>query len=297
MPFPNEHSARLRDPNDFSEKTFRRVDGGTIFGSVTVPKSIAIIWAKLKGSDSPSDNPLPQALRFNISNWTAEQAKQWLKNNELDDNVILFEPAEPEMKEAGHLKKREEEKKKRKMREAGHLDDGESTLVGFEITTSRDEGHTHTATLDETGTGTTSPGPKDEHVHGVKNFEVLASSGDETEEHTHQIAKRKEVIKETAQDPVSPENAAKSHMSRMIAFRALRAQGRFAASVLRDQPEASLFASMLECHSKWDAGAKDSAIDSYAALLSECERRDIELDLDPECELNSYFLEAKGSFS
>ena len=96
MPFPNEHSARLRNPGDFSADTFRRKNGGTVFGSVKIPKTIVIIWAKLKGSDKPSDPPLPQALRFPIDDWTEAQARKWILDNEFDDNVILFEPAEPE---------------------------------------------------------------------------------------------------------------------------------------------------------------------------------------------------------
>jgi len=81
MPYPNEHSARLRDPDDFNPKTFRRVSGGTIYGKIKVPKTIDIIWGKLKGKDKPKDNPIPQALRFPTKNWTVAKAKKWLKDN------------------------------------------------------------------------------------------------------------------------------------------------------------------------------------------------------------------------
>lgn len=90
-PYANEHSARLQDPGKFNPDTFRRVNGGTIYGSITVPKTIAIIWGKLKGHDKPSDSPIPQALRFPIKNWTVAKAKKWLKDNKV--KYIRFEPA------------------------------------------------------------------------------------------------------------------------------------------------------------------------------------------------------------
>lgn len=80
-PFPNEHSARLKSPNLFDEKTFRRKSDGTVYGKIKVPATAAVIWAKLKGSADPSDQPQPQAIIFPTKNWTAAQAKAWLKDN------------------------------------------------------------------------------------------------------------------------------------------------------------------------------------------------------------------------
>jgi len=91
MPYPNEHSARLRDPNDFDPDTFRRTDGGTIYGHIKVPKTISIIWGKLKGKTKDSDPVIPQALRFPIKYWTEEKAKKWLKDNGV--RYIIFEKA------------------------------------------------------------------------------------------------------------------------------------------------------------------------------------------------------------
>jgi len=91
MPYPNEHAARLRNPDDFDPKSFRRTDGGMIYGKIKVPKTVAIIWGKLKGKAKPSDNPVPQALRFAKENWTAEKARKWLKDNGV--KYISFEPA------------------------------------------------------------------------------------------------------------------------------------------------------------------------------------------------------------
>ena len=82
-PFPNEHSARIKSPGLFDEKTFRRTKDGTIYGSKKVPVTAAVIWGKLKGAAKPSDNPLPQSIRFPTDNWTAAQAKAWLKDNNI----------------------------------------------------------------------------------------------------------------------------------------------------------------------------------------------------------------------
>ena len=93
MPFPHEHSARLQNPAKFSKKkgSWSRKSGGTIYGSKKVPGSIDIIWGKLRGRDKPTDNPIPQALRFPISTWTVSEAKAWLKKNNI--KYIKFEKA------------------------------------------------------------------------------------------------------------------------------------------------------------------------------------------------------------
>lgn len=94
MPYPNEHSARLRDPGDFDPKTFRRTNGGALFGRIKVPVTIGVIWGKLKGSVKSNDPPLVQALRFPIKNWTAAAARKWLKDNNV--KAIAFEEAKKE---------------------------------------------------------------------------------------------------------------------------------------------------------------------------------------------------------
>lgn len=82
-PLPNEHSARIKAPGLFDEKTFRRTKDGTIYGSKKVPATAAVIWGKLKGAAKPSDNPIPQSIRFPTENWIAAQAKAWLKDNNI----------------------------------------------------------------------------------------------------------------------------------------------------------------------------------------------------------------------
>jgi len=80
-PFPNEHAARIKSPGLFDGATFRRKKDGTIYGSKKVPATAAVIWGKLKGAAKPSDNPIPQSLRFPTENWSVAQAKKWLKDN------------------------------------------------------------------------------------------------------------------------------------------------------------------------------------------------------------------------
>jgi len=91
-PYPNEHTARIKSPTLFNPETFRRKKDGTIYGKIKVPATAAVIWGKLKGSDAPSDMPIPQAIRFPISDWTVAQAKNWLKDNNV--KYEKFEPAE-----------------------------------------------------------------------------------------------------------------------------------------------------------------------------------------------------------
>lgn len=98
MPYPNEHSARLKDPDDFDPKSFRRTSGGTIYGKVKVSASIGIIWGKLKGKTKPGDPVTPQALRFPTRSWTVEAAKKWLSDNGV--KPISFEPASGADKES-----------------------------------------------------------------------------------------------------------------------------------------------------------------------------------------------------
>jgi len=94
MPYPNEHSARLRKPGDFDDKSFRRTDVKE-FRSKKSTKTFSVIWAKLKGKTKKSDPAIAQALRFPIDNWTEKQARAWLKK-EPETKFILFEPATKE---------------------------------------------------------------------------------------------------------------------------------------------------------------------------------------------------------
>lgn len=95
-PYPNEHSARLQDPNKFDK--FRRTAGGKLYNKIDVPTSISIIWGHLR--DGEPNDWAAQALRFPTKNWTAAEARKWLADNEV--KYMDFEPAkEPEKSTPG----------------------------------------------------------------------------------------------------------------------------------------------------------------------------------------------------
>ena len=119
MPFPQEHSARLRDPKDFDPKSFRRTNGGTIYGRIRVPATIGIIWAKLRGKSKPSDPPIPQALRFPTKSWTVQKAKKWLKDNNV--KYQKFEPAEKKKSKASYTKEKTKKKYTCECIECGYI--------------------------------------------------------------------------------------------------------------------------------------------------------------------------------
>lgn len=77
-PYPHEHAARLYEPSKLDAKTFKRTQGGSLYGgNVKVPASASVIWGKPKSGD----HVVAQAIRFPTSNWTADKAKKWLKDN------------------------------------------------------------------------------------------------------------------------------------------------------------------------------------------------------------------------
>jgi len=78
-PYPNEHSARVRDPEDFIPESFRRKN---------IEDGIDIIIGKLKGGDG---SMVVQAYRFDAEKFTPAQAKKWLNDHDID--YILFEEA------------------------------------------------------------------------------------------------------------------------------------------------------------------------------------------------------------
>lgn len=108
-PLPNEHSARIKSPGLFEDKTFRRTKDGTIYGAKKVPATVSVVWGKLKGSAGPSDKPIPQSLRFPTENWTVLKAKAWLKDNNV--SYERFEAAAKSLE--GAIEFLEEEKSDR----------------------------------------------------------------------------------------------------------------------------------------------------------------------------------------
>lgn len=95
FPYPNEHAARIRDPGDFQADSFRSKD---------LPKpeggkgSVRMILGRLKGETTMT----VQAYRFPADLYTVAEAKQWLKDNEVEyksfEAAIKKEAAEPSIK-------------------------------------------------------------------------------------------------------------------------------------------------------------------------------------------------------
>lgn len=77
--YPNEHAARIAEPSEFEEQTFRRKN---------IAPGIDIIIGKKKGKDTMET----QAYRFDKKKFTAAEAKKWLKDH--DVSAHKFESAE-----------------------------------------------------------------------------------------------------------------------------------------------------------------------------------------------------------
>jgi len=87
MPYPSEHSARIKSPDLF--KT-----GDDNWGSKNIATGIRIILGILKSNDKWET----QAYRFKADKFTVAEAKKWLKDH--DVKYISFEPATGEKKES-----------------------------------------------------------------------------------------------------------------------------------------------------------------------------------------------------
>jgi hypothetical protein len=81
VPYPKEHSARVRDPGDFQEGSFRRKDLGG---------GVSIVLGRLKGETTMT----AQAYRFDKDKFSAEEARAWLKKHDVE--YISFEAASDE---------------------------------------------------------------------------------------------------------------------------------------------------------------------------------------------------------
>jgi len=78
MPYQNEHSARIRNPKDFQQDSFRRTN---------IAPGISIIFGKLIGESKTTI----QTYRFDSSKFTPQEAKKWLKEH--NEKYISFEKA------------------------------------------------------------------------------------------------------------------------------------------------------------------------------------------------------------
>jgi HK97 family phage prohead protease len=87
MPYANEHSARLVDPR-IDHLRVRRTSDGSVQG-VKVPGTVDTIWYIIKSGSQ--EVPVAQALRFPVKDWSEDEARGWLKENDI--KYIKFEPA------------------------------------------------------------------------------------------------------------------------------------------------------------------------------------------------------------
>lgn len=77
MPLPNEHSARILNPGSCTER----------YGRQQIAPGISRVACVLKATGKWGT----QAMRFNKNNFTAAEAKKWLKDHDI--KYTLFEPA------------------------------------------------------------------------------------------------------------------------------------------------------------------------------------------------------------
>jgi len=90
MPYPNEHSLRLKNPDSIDKIRIRRTKGSkeSKIQGVSIPDSLSVIWYITEKDGK--EIPIPQALRFSVDNWTEEQAKSFTLKHNLKGT---FEPA------------------------------------------------------------------------------------------------------------------------------------------------------------------------------------------------------------
>jgi len=89
VPFPNPHSARLRDPDAFDEDTLVTL-------SENFPTGVTAIAGKLKGEDAVT----LQAIRFAVEDWTPDEAREWMEKHPDLGEVLAFEDASGEEEKA-----------------------------------------------------------------------------------------------------------------------------------------------------------------------------------------------------
>lgn len=93
-PYPNEHAARIADPDEFEPESFRRK---------SIAPGITLIVARRKGKSSLEG----QAYRFDKNRFTEAEAKKWLKEHGVEYKV--FEKAQETQNVKGGLSMSPEE--------------------------------------------------------------------------------------------------------------------------------------------------------------------------------------------
>jgi len=168
MPYPNEHSARIKEPDAFERirELWRKESQG-----------IRAIGGPLKSN--PKGGTEVQAIRFKVDKWTAAKAKAWLKSH--DYKVIQFEPAAGEKteKEKADDEKRAESDKARNERQCA------APAVVVNVNTEPVESEEDDGEPDETLAECAKE-------HGIEIDELLKGIGWETE-HTSDLNEAKKI--------------------------------------------------------------------------------------------------------
>lgn len=95
-PFPNEHAARVEDPGGFQAESFRRI---------ALAPGIAAIIGRPRGERTTRT----QAYRFDAEKFTAEQARAWLREHDVEAPVVPAEQSATARKSAVRIVKQSDE--------------------------------------------------------------------------------------------------------------------------------------------------------------------------------------------
>ena len=115
MPYTNFNVARVRNPNDFKEDSFRTIKGGTHMfdkaGLVEVPEEIRVISGQLKEVENGEDRT-PMELLFPIDSYPEESdVRTWLDDENID-MIDYFPAGEGEIDDEGKAKAKAKAKAK-----------------------------------------------------------------------------------------------------------------------------------------------------------------------------------------
>ncbi len=225
MPFPNEHSARLKNPKDFKPGTFSRTKGGVLFPNVKIPSTASLVRGQLPKQTGKQS--FPQSIRFPVKDFTEAQARKFLKDNNV--KFILFEPAINKVAKKDGSKNLilNWKKARHQFTESTNLKIQEDLdlllsfgksailvgkLLGIKFvktdkfikaiaknkdkdkknpmnkisgSTTEDENHKHKFEIDMEGNGKTLN--VDGHEHTIENFSILPSNLEGKEKHEHDL--------------------------------------------------------------------------------------------------------------
>ena len=89
MPYPSEHSCRIRQPGEFEQKSFRRIKQGKLL----------IIIGRLKGKTTTTT----QAFRYPKDDWSEAEARKHCKEQDGSFEPASSQAQEMKIKEMDYL--------------------------------------------------------------------------------------------------------------------------------------------------------------------------------------------------